>query len=69
MLENRRDKLIHGTHPSGTKHYRSKLTDEQVASIRERARFGQQAELAREFGISDTALSRIVLGKTYKDMP
>ena len=67
VLENRRDKLLHGTHPSGAKHYKAKLTDQQAVSIRERAPFVSLAELAREFGVSDTTIWRILNGQSYKD--
>ena len=51
--------------PSGEKHYKSKLTDEQVADIRARQKAGVKGtDLAREFGLTPSGISRIVLNKT-----
>lgn len=46
---------------------RSKLTKRQVASLRRRYAKGMasQAALAREYGISAAAVSRLVRGRTY----
>ncbi|MGE0790822.1 MAG: hypothetical protein AB7S26_34425 [Sandaracinaceae bacterium] len=49
---------------------RTKLTPKQVASLRKRYSKGiaSQATLAREFGISAAAVSRLVRGNTYEDV-
>lgn len=49
---------------------RAKLTFAQVADIRSRYVLGQrpsQSDLAREYGVSQAAISFILLGKTYRD--
>ena len=46
-----------------------KLTDEQVAEIRARyvpGRKPSQTDLARQYGVSQGAISFLLLGKTYK---
>lgn len=44
-----------------------KLTPEQVAEIRATEfRYGVQRELARKFGVHETVISQIKLGKTYR---
>jgi len=49
----------------------SRLTPEQVASIRARhaARSATQTALAAEHGVSITVISNIVLGRTYQESP
>ena len=49
---------------------RSKLTRRQVAALRQRYAKGvaSQATLAREYGISAAAVSRLVRGRTYDDV-
>jgi hypothetical protein len=54
---------------SAVNRHRAKLTYEQAAEIRERWIRGQkpsQADLAREYGVSQMAISFIVQGKTYR---
>lgn len=51
----------------GEKHPKSKLTNIQVIKIRLRLKNGETpAVLSREFGISNSAMSQIKLGRTYK---
>lgn len=67
-LENERDKISHGTRPKGERHGRSKLTAEGVAEIRARytgAR-GDLVDLAREFGVTDTAIHDVVTRKNWR---
>lgn len=49
---------------------RSKLTKRQVAALRRRYSQGvaSQATLAREYGISAAAVSRLVRGRTYEEV-
>lgn len=51
---NAADKLIHGTDNRGSKHARSKLTEDQVREIKRKYRAGEatQAGLARQHGVS-----------------
>lgn len=49
---------------------RAKLTDEQVAEIRERGARGERsAALAREFGVDGSSVARILSGATYRIAP
>lgn len=52
----------------GARHWRAKLSDDQVAEIRERYAVGgiSQTALAREYGVNQTNISSIVRGDTYK---
>lgn len=46
----------------------AKLTASQVTNIRARAKSGaKQSDLAKEYGISEAAVSLIVNGKTWGD--
>lgn len=51
-------------------HKHSKLTVEIVTAIRREASRGvRQSELVERFGISQTAISRVVSGRTWKHLP
>jgi hypothetical protein len=54
----------------GESHHSARLTEDQVRAIRRRiasdGRRGQQRRLAREYGISETVLSKIVRGDLWK---
>ena len=53
--------------PKGELHVNSKLTKEQVMSIRDRYKLGEyQVPLANEFNVSQRCISLIVRGETYK---
>lgn len=55
---------------SGVRHHLAKLTEEKVRDIRRRAAAGETpAALAREFDVTDSTLSRVVLRKTWKHIP
>jgi hypothetical protein len=55
------------TQPKGERHANAKLTNEQAETIRERYREGElQIPLAKEYGVSQRAISLIVRGETYK---
>lgn len=48
-------------HVRGERHGRAKLTDAQVAQLRERAAFGaRQVDLARRFRVSEATVSYLV---------
>lgn len=52
--------------PKGQHHSNAKLTDKQAAIIRERYKNGElQVPLAKEYGVSQVAISLIVRGVTY----
>lgn len=51
---------------AGEKHGRAKLTEAQVSEIKKLERRGvKQVDLAKEFGVSTTAIGCIVSGKTW----
>jgi hypothetical protein len=61
--ENEADKVRHGTSNRGERNGQAKVTDSQAAEIATRARAGEkQADLAREFGLSGSAVSLISTG-------
>lgn len=54
------------TRPRGERHGRAKFTPEEVALIRRLAAEGQtKKSLARQFGVSDTAIRYIVTGRNW----
>lgn len=61
-----------GTDNRGTKSVLAKLTASQVRSIRKKAKespyHGLTADLARKYKMSDTAISFIINGHTYKEV-
>src|SRR5579859_1865874 len=64
--ENTADKVAKGRQPRGERMAQAKLTDEQVARIRERWANGQvkqQKDLCAEFGVSPAAISMILSDK------
>ena len=63
--ENNDHKRAHGTHQSGEKHPRSKLTTEQVAEIR--GAQGSCSEVGKRFGINKSQVSRIKNGVRWND--
>jgi HNH endonuclease/NUMOD4 motif len=66
--ENAQDMVRHGHTQAGTRHYRSTLTDQDVAAIRVAWREGDRgAVLAARYGISRAAICRIVRGRAYRD--
>ncbi len=53
--------------PKGQFHANSKLTNEEVLAIRERYNYGyKQTNLAKEYGVSQSTISLITRGVTYK---
>lgn len=64
--DNSADRDRNGHTRRGERHYRAKLTEVQVVEIRNRARPGQHAELAREYGVSNVLIGLIVKGKIWK---
>jgi DNA-binding transcriptional regulator YiaG len=65
--ENMADKERHGRVMRGQLNHNSKLSASQVQEIRRRYHFSTatQMELAREFGVSQPAISKIVRGVSY----
>jgi hypothetical protein len=55
------------TQPKGSAHANAKLTHKQVDKIRKRYAGGEyQTPLAKEYGVSQTVISLIVRGESYK---
>lgn len=64
--ENMADRVLHGTANRGSKHGLSKLSEGDIADIRQRLLAGEsQASIAKLFPISQTAVSRINRGETW----
>jgi len=55
-----------GVYPKGEHHGRSKLTNNQVIEIRNRAFRGNYSALGREFGVSYEQVRRIAFGSEWK---
>lgn len=64
-LENAQDKIKHGTCYSEKGRPRQKLTQDQVAEIRQCKTVAEQFEIARRFGISDSNVRKIIYGKAW----
>lgn len=65
-LENDRDKLLHGTKQLGEEVNGAKLKASDVLEIRRRAANGERkSDIAKDFPVNHTTISRIVLRKTW----
>ncbi len=65
--QNLNDRYLHGTMTHGTKNGQSKITDADVAKIRERRINGEPCHLiAQDFGICKQQVNRIALGQRWK---
>ena len=63
--ENHGDRRLHGTHPSGPAHPRTRTTPEMAAEVkRMRARGSTQQAIADSFGVSQATIGKI-LGGTH----
>ena len=62
---NSMDKLAHGTAAIGEKHSLSKLTNENIYTIRHLLSMHTQNYIASMFGVSQTTISLIKLGKAW----
>jgi hypothetical protein len=66
------ENMIHaylaGLIKEGSKHYNSKLNDEQVSKMRNLYRTGNysQRDLAKKFGTTQANVSNVISGKTWK---
>jgi hypothetical protein len=68
--ENMEDKKLHGTHPTGSKNPRARITEDQVVQIRQRHAAGErQCDLADEYGIPRVTVNHICTGYTWKHVP
>jgi hypothetical protein len=69
FTDNMRDAYAKGRkkQPNGQRHVNSKLTNAQAVEIRARYKNGElQVPLAKEYGVSQRAISLIVRGESYK---
>lgn len=64
-IENMDDKLIHGSHTRGEKVGTSKLTEDDVRSIRRLCRLMTQSAVARMYDLDHTTVYGIVHGKRW----
>lgn len=65
-IDNHADMRIHGTMPIGEKSPNAKLTEEQAREILARAKNGEsQRSLAKEFGVMQSVVSNIKLGRRW----
>lgn len=65
--ENSADMIRHGRSTRGTASFANKLSERAALEIYRRARAGEpQLNLAVEYGVSQTAVSKIYLGKTWR---
>lgn len=67
MLDNVRDAVNRGRHPTGPDHANAKLTPDQVREIR--SSIESQAQMAKRFGVTQAAISAVRLRKTYRNVP
>lgn len=64
--ENSADREIHGTSNKGERHGISKLKSSDIPLIKKRLYIGEpQTKIARDFGVSQAAISRIKRGATW----
>lgn len=64
--ENAADKFDHGTSTRGEGNHAAKLTEAEVAQIREMRGISTQSAVARLFGVSPSQVSYIQSGKRWK---
>lgn len=64
-LENAQDKIAHGTCYAGKGRKRQKLTQEQVAEIRQCKSVAEQNAIAERFGVSASNVRKIIYGKAW----
>src|SRR5438270_7873966 len=66
--DNMRDMKEKGRKPMGEKHYRAKLTDEQVSRIKVMLSEDRiyMSEIARDFGVSYSTIHSIKNGRTWR---
>lgn len=64
--ENSQDRDEHGTSARGERHYAARLREDDVRSIRRRARDGErQCDLADEFGMSRPGINNLIHGRSW----
>lgn len=63
--QNIADKVVHGTEQTGERHGCAKLTEPQVRWVRSLPTGYSQRSMARELDVTETTISRIILGRTW----
>jgi HNH endonuclease len=63
--ENQRDRILHGTSNRGERNGQTELTVAQVREIRSLDGTVKNTEIAKRFGITTSAVTSILLGKTW----
>lgn len=66
--ENMDDRARHGTTARGESNSEAKLTEDEVRKIRAMAERHTHRAIADKFAVSETAVSRIISGKTWKHL-
>jgi hypothetical protein len=64
--ENSADKLLHGTNIHGEDHYHAMLSESDIVTIRHMATRVLQRDIAREFNICESTISKIIHRKSWK---
>jgi hypothetical protein len=64
--DNGADRVLHGTSLCGERHNLAKLSREQVLYIRLNYYPGRGPKLAEMFGVSNSTINNIILGKTWR---
>ena len=65
---NRLDRKRNGRHPSGTRHYATRLSEADIIAMRQRYADGSRvADIARDFSMQMPAIYGIVKGHTFRD--
>ncbi len=65
-INNAADSARHGTRLNGSKKHNTKLSVERVLQIRKLRGTQTQENIASVFGVSQGAISRVILGKTWR---
>ncbi|SRR5258706_13184637 len=64
--ENSKDALCHGARLSGERHFRAKLTDNQVRLMRTQFKNKSYSELAAIYSVSKSTVAQIAQGRKWK---
>lgn len=68
--ENANDKMLHGTTTKGEKSNTAKLTADDVIEIRKRFANGEtQTAIAKDFSVTQSSISLIVLRQSWRHLP
>lgn len=65
--DNSRDMLQAGTYQYGVRHFRARLTDDDIPIIRARRASGEtQTSIARAFNVNQGTISAVISGRTWR---